>query len=91
MIKVNSRQEILDLGIVVYDEPDNIRISQYGIFYLENDHYPKYFKYFEPYDTHFCGNYCECSQKEYKKFLKERINEYSEKIKKYKKMLDNEN
>lgn len=70
MIKVNSRQEILDLGIVVYDEPDNIRISQYGIFYLENDHYPKYFKYFEPYDTIFAATIANVRKKNTKNFLK---------------------
>lgn len=91
MIKVNSRQEILDLGEIWWDEPDTIRINRYGIFHLKDDNYPKYFEYYEPYDTHYCGNYYECSQEEYKEFLEKCINEYSEKIKKLQKMLDNKN
>lgn len=90
MIKVNSRQDILNLGTIWFNEPNAIRIGQYGVFYLEDSHYPKYFKYYESYDTHSCPNYCECSQEEYKAFLRELIDEYSEKIKKIQKVLDNE-
>ena len=90
MIKINSRQEILDLGTVWFDEPNAIRICQYGVFCLKDDHYPKYFKYLDSYNAHFCGSYCECSQEEYKNYLKKSIDEYSEEIKKLQKMLDNE-
>ena len=90
MIKINSRQEILDLGTVWFDEPNAIRIGEYGIFHLKDNHYPKYFHIFRSYDTRFYGDFYECSQEEYKDFLKKTIDKYLEEIKKLQKMLDNE-
>ncbi len=59
MMKVNSRKEILDLGEVWWEKPKKIRIFGYGIFHLDDDEYPKYFKLVESDDAHFCDNYYE--------------------------------
>ena len=90
MIKINSREEILSLNAVWWERPNRIRINQYGIFYLDNDVYPKYFKYIKPYDSHSCGSYVECTQNEYKEYLADEIKNLQEEIKKLQKMLDNE-
>lgn len=44
MIKVNSRKELENLGEIDFDYSYKIRIRSLGIFYLENENYPKYYK-----------------------------------------------
>ena len=90
MLKINSRQEILNLGTVLYDAPNTIRIIQYGVFNLKDNNYPKYFKYFEPYDAHFCGDYCETTKEEYKNYLTNKIKKLKKQIKELQRKLNEE-
>ena len=90
MLKINSREEILNLGVIWWDESNSIRIMEYGVFLLKDNNYPKYFKYSPSDDAHFCGHYFEQSQEDYKNYLVEEIEKYSNKIKKLQEMLDNE-
>ena len=50
-----------------------------GVFFLNDTHYPKYFRYEEPWDTHCCGTGIEVSKEEYCEYILKRIEEeYSE-------------
>ena len=85
MIKVNSKKEIRALGEVWWEESKRIRISGYGIFYLKDDNYPKYFKCVESDDLHFCDTYHECTEKAYEKWRQAEIRKLTKKIEKLQK------
>lgn len=56
-----------------------IRLYGEGVFHLEGTNYPKYFRYEEPYDAHFCGDWLEVSKEEYREYIRKRIEkEYAE-------------
>lgn len=61
-----------------------IRLND-GVFHLKNTDYPKYFRYEEPYDAHFCGEWFEVSKEEYCKYLLQKIEEKYVEIERLKK------
>jgi len=84
IIKVNSREDILNFGDIWINEPHKIRVvGRYnGLYYLKNDTYPKYFKYEEPYDAHCCGTWREITEEDYNNYIKKEINKYKNKLNK---------
>lgn len=82
IIKINSKEELMNLGDVRFNYHDvKIRINDYGIFHLENDIYPKYFKYFESWDApHSCGNYYEQTKAAYIEYLTNEVSKLQKKI-----------
>lgn len=73
MIKINSKEELLELDEVIFEEDKRVRINHYGVFYLQDNQYPKYFEYCEPWDFHFCGTWAERTKEEYIASVKEEI------------------
>ena len=101
MVKVNSYNELKNLGDVIWEEHNinyttwcengtNIRISGYGIFHLKDDNYPKYFKWSESWDSHSCDDYWEQNKELYIKYLNYKIEEAKDVLNKYKMMLEEE-
>lgn len=89
MIKINSKEELLKLGEVIFEEGRNIRISHYGVFYLENNQYPKYFEYCEPWDFHFCGTWEERTKEKYIASVQKEIAEAEATLKSLQEKLEN--
>lgn len=52
-----------------------IRLDDGDIYYLKDVNYPKYFKYEEPFDAHFCGDWVEVGKEEYNEYIRKRIEE----------------
>lgn len=46
-----------------------------GVYHIKNLTYPKYFRYEESFDTHFCGDWFEVSEKDYKDYISKCIAE----------------
>lgn len=73
LIKINSKEELKNLNEVIWENRNMIRISNYGVFNLKDDNYPKYFKYESPLDTHCCGDFYEVRKEDYVEVLKRKI------------------
>ena len=73
IIKIKSREELKNLNKVIWGNRDAIRISNYDVFNLKDDNYPKYFKYKSPLDTHCCGDFYEVRKEDYVEVLKRKI------------------
>lgn len=72
-IKINSIEELKNLNEVLWENRNMIRISNYGVFILKDNNYPKYFKYETSLDTHSCGEFYEVRKEDYIEALKEKI------------------
>lgn len=57
------------------------------VFHLNGTHYPKYFRYEEPWDAHFCGDWIEVSKEEYRTYILKKIEEEYAEIERLKKEL----
>ena len=80
VITVNSREELENLGEVIFNENHRIILANYGAFYLKNDVYPKHFEYNDPWDSHCCPDYFEITNEEYKSHLKKKVEELTKEI-----------
>ena len=89
IIQINSRQDLYDLGTVSWEKSNSLLIIGHGIFCLKDDNYPKYFEYNEPFDTHCCGSWCECTKEDYLKYLIDCKEELQQKVENLQKKIEN--
>lgn len=61
--------------------------SAADVFHLNDTHYPKYFRYEEPWDSHCCGDWMEVSKEEYREYILKRIEEEYAEIERLKREL----
>lgn len=69
------------------NESGSVRTDD-GVFYIKNGKYPKYFKYEESFDLHFCGDWYEVTREDYNKYILDLIESKQKDIKKLRSMIE---
>ena len=80
---VTNIEELKKEG-VIWENGNDMRVKNFGVFHLKNTNFPQCFKYFG-WDTHSCGDYFPCDKTEMITTIENTI----EKLKNLKNLVDN--
>ena len=87
LLILRSSDDLKELGEVIYNEPTATRYEEGVLNHKGNKKYPQYYKYCEPFDHHFCGDYIPITKSEFECKIQVIIEEYQEKIEQLKSLL----